>query len=277
VNVKPNPLSLSDAWELVAEGYASESQFLMRDFSLQACESFPLAAEADVIEVAAGPGTLCLELAPRVRHIEAVDFSPHMIGLLEQRARAIGVSNVRAQVADGQALPFEDQRFDAGFSLFGLMFFPDRPRGYAELLRVLKPDGMALVSSWAPLDDSPLMALMFAALRAADETLPPPRRDPLSLENPEVLASEMRSAGFADVEVKPCTRAITTGDACAVWESMARSAPLLALLRRRVGEAEWQRRSQIGIEHVARALDGKTVELSTTAWFGTGRKPATPR
>jgi len=45
------------------------------------------------------------------------------------------VTGVTAQVADGQALPFADGEFEAAFSMFGLMFFPDRAKGFAELRR----------------------------------------------------------------------------------------------------------------------------------------------
>ena len=34
--------------------------------------------------------------------------------------------------------------------MFGLMFFPDRAKGFAELFRVLRPGATAVVSSWAP-------------------------------------------------------------------------------------------------------------------------------
>jgi hypothetical protein len=43
-----------------------------------------------------------------------------------------------------QDLPFENNRFEAAFSMFGLMFLPDRVKG---LNRVLKPGKMAAVSS----------------------------------------------------------------------------------------------------------------------------------
>lgn len=83
-------------------------------------------------------------------HVDAVDFSSAMLDTL--RARADGLDHVHLHEADGQALPFPDGIYDAGFSMFGLMFFPDRARGWAGLRRVLRPGGRAVVASWHPLD-----------------------------------------------------------------------------------------------------------------------------
>lgn len=52
-------------------------------------------------------------------------------------------------MADGQALPFDDNIFDGAFSLAGLIFFPDRAAGFRELRRVLRPGRRAVVSSIA--------------------------------------------------------------------------------------------------------------------------------
>jgi SAM-dependent methyltransferase len=246
---------------------------LMRGFSLRAVELLQPFASARVIDVAAGPGTFSLEVAASVAEVDALDFSARMLEELNQQARARGIGNVRTHLGDGQALPFGDQAYDLGASLFGLMFFPERPRGYAELLRVLRPAGRALVSSWAPIEDSRLMSLMFAAIRVVEPSWPAPRRDPLGLENPEVLAAEMRSAGFVDVRIEPHTESLTPPDASALWAGMVRSSAPLVLLRRRLGEAEWQKRAPLALKSLESGLEGGPHALSTTAWLALGTKP----
>jgi hypothetical protein len=153
------------------------------------------------------------------------------------------------------------------------MFFPDRPKGYAELQRVLRPRGRAVVSSWAPIEDSPLMSLMFAAIRAIEPSWPAPRRDPAGLENPEVLASEMRAGGFVDVRIEPHSESLTPPDADTLWAGMVRSSAPLVLLRRRLGEDEWTRREPDALRSLARGLESGPRELSTTAWLACGTKP----
>ncbi len=39
------------------------------------------------------------------------------------------------------SLPFEDESFDIVLCQFGVMFFPDQIKGFAEILRVLRPGG----------------------------------------------------------------------------------------------------------------------------------------
>jgi hypothetical protein len=58
-----------------------------------------------------------------------------------------------------------------------------------------------------------------------------------------------------------------------MWERMTRSAAPLVLLRRRLGEVEWESRSHIGIEYLASQLSAAPAELATTAWLATGKKP----
>jgi len=270
---KLSPMSTPEPWQLVAEGYAAEASLVMARFSRRAAELLSPPPSARVLDVAAGPGTLAIHLAPAVRELVALDFSERMVAELQRAAGAAGLDNLRAIVADGQHLPFEAGEFDAGFSIFGLMFFPDRARGFAELARVLKPGAGAVVSAWAPVADSSLMRAMFGALAAADPTFVMPARDAAGLENPDVLAAEMRGGGFERVRIEPLTVTIRPRDAEDLWQRMARSSAPLVLLRNRLGEAEWRRREPIVRDFLELAL-AREPELSTTAWLAVGYKPA---
>ncbi len=45
-------------------------------------------------------------------------------------------------------LPFPDGAFDAVVCQFGVMFFPDKARAFAEARRVLKPGGVFVFNVW---------------------------------------------------------------------------------------------------------------------------------
>jgi ubiquinone/menaquinone biosynthesis C-methylase UbiE len=257
---------------LVAEGYADEADRVMAPFSLRALELAQLAPSARVLDVAAGPGTLSLPAAARVAHVTAVDFSEAMNASLRAHAERLGVRNLHVLQADGQALPFEPASFDAAFSMFGWMFFPDRPKGLSELRRVLRPGARLVVSSWAPVQRSPLMAAMFGALHAADPALPAaPVYDPDGLENPERLAAELRVAGFEDVVVHEHTLSVAYPDTAYLWHGMARSSAPLVAMRKRVGEATWSARSELAQQFLAEQLGPGAGSLSTTAWLALSR------
>src|SRR6186713_2555616 len=109
----PSPMSTPEPWQLVAEGYAAEASLVMAPFSARAIELLAPGPNARVLDVAAGPGTLAIRLAPAVRELVALDFSERMVGELERAASAAGLVNLRGIIGDGQHLPFGDAEFDA--------------------------------------------------------------------------------------------------------------------------------------------------------------------
>jgi len=96
--------------------------------------------------------------------VSAVDFSPAMTERLRARSAAERWQGVTAVVGDGMALPFGNNLFDAAFSMFGLVFFPDRARGFLEMKRVLKPGCPAVISSWVPISQVPIFASTMSIL-----------------------------------------------------------------------------------------------------------------
>lgn len=269
-----NPLSVAEPWDLVAEGYAAEATQITAPFGLRAFELAELGASARVLDVAAGPGTLALAIARRVASVTAVDFAPAMVERLRAQAEAQGLTNLRAMVADGQALPLPDAAFDGAFSIFGWMFFPDRARGLAELQRVLVPGGRLVVATWAPVSRSPLMSAMFGALAVVDPGISAPVYSPQSLENPEWLAGELRAAGFADVNVHEHTVSLSFNTAAELWTRMVRSSAPIGLMRKRLGEAAWAERSVLAQAYLTRELGDKPRALTTSGWLGIARRSA---
>src|SRR5262249_36924026 len=150
-----SPLASPEPWDLVRDGYVAELWEQFSRFAASAIELTGLPEGSDVIDVATGPGTLAVQAARRARRVVGVEFAPRMLEELERRAREAGLTNVEAVRADGQALPFPDGSFDRAYSMFGLIFFPDRARGFRELLRVLRPGGKIAVSSWRPFEHVP--------------------------------------------------------------------------------------------------------------------------
>lgn len=267
-----SPLAAAGPWDDVADGYDDVTTEVMRPFAARALEIADLASDAVVVDVAAGPGTLTVPVAGRVARVRAIDFSPLMIERLLAHVAAAGLTNVEAVVGDGQELPYEDSVFDAAFSMFGLMFFPDRPRGFAELARVLRPGGVAVVSSWAPGDESSLMSLMFEAFQAGIPGFPALGRNTFSLENPEVFDAELKAAGFELVSVVPHTAEFVYDSAEQLWDKMTRGNAPLQLMRGGTDAGTWKAQEQSMIEYLAARYTPGTP-LATTAWLGSGRVP----
>jgi ubiquinone/menaquinone biosynthesis C-methylase UbiE len=266
-----NPLSAPEPWNAVAADYLDVNLPLLGMFSDVVMEHVQAAPGMRVIDVATGPGTLACRIAPAVERVDAIDFSPEMLGHCLARVAELGLANVYVQHGDAQALPFPNATFDLGFCMFGIMFFPDRPRAFRELFRVLRPGGRALLTSWAPIERSSYMQTRVNALRAADPNAPEIARNVLTLDDPDIFAKEMRDAGFADVYVEPVVRQRAFADADELFRSLTRGNAPFELLRRTLGESVWQERMR-GIRRYLETLGPFPIRLELTAWLGQGRR-----
>ena len=96
-----------------------------------------------VLEVCCGTGDLAFAMARSGEQIQvdAVDFSPEMIRLAEERKHRDGYRRVIFHRENAKSLPFEDETYDLAVCAFGLLQTDDPIRVLAELKRVLKPGG----------------------------------------------------------------------------------------------------------------------------------------
>ncbi len=261
-------------WDLVSSAYAEELVPVFEDYARDALRLARTPAGAPLVDVACGPGTLGL-LASQAGHpVEAIDFSPQMIEKLEARKRRLGVKTLNAKVGDGQKLPYADASFGAAFSMFGLMFFPDRAQGYRELRRVLKPGARAVVSSWQRLESNPLLSSMFGALReemgkALGPAAPKPGSQEMPLVEEEQCRSEM-AAAFSEVEVHAISHSQTATSAEDIWFSIERTMAPLVLMRKNVGEARWAPLSKAARDAVVAAVGNGPPVMTLPAWLTVG-------
>lgn len=171
---------------------------LFEPYAAHVAERVAAHRPARVLEIAAGTGAVTRQLAerlPAATGLVATDLNP---GMLEQ-ARASGIRRpVHWQQADAAALPFDDGAFDAVVIQFGAMFFPDKPRAFAESRRVLGQGGTLFCSVWDRLGTNQLAEVVdeeMAALFPAD----PPHflaRTPHGYFDPEAIARDLAAGGF---------------------------------------------------------------------------------
>lgn len=159
-------------------------------------ESVATADAVDILETAAGTGALTRELARLGGHnIVSTDLNEPMV--TAAAARLVS-ERVHWQVADAQSLPFPDRSFDVVACQFGAMFLPDKVRGYAEALRVLRPNGMFAFNVWDRIEHNAVPLVITGALCAAapDEPLEFFRRTPYGYFDIDRIRGELETAGF---------------------------------------------------------------------------------
>jgi ubiquinone/menaquinone biosynthesis C-methylase UbiE len=272
MNQKPNPLSASEPWNLVAAGYAATTMQVFTQYAEEAIAACGLKRGAVVLDVACGPGTLALMVARAASRVHGIDFSEPMLAIFRQLAARAGHDNITIRHGDAQTLPYPDEMFDAAFSMFGLMFFPDRSKGFAEIHRTLKPGGTIAVTSWAPVDRSPAMQTMFGALRAIKPDLPEPQRSVSTLENPEVFRQELHDAGFSEVEIRSVTKPFPVASIPEFWESMVKGSAPIQMLKKSMGENAWREKEILALDYLEARLPSTPAALTSDAWLGLGIK-----
>jgi SAM-dependent methyltransferase len=262
-----SPLATPEPWNLVAPAYAAESLRHFDVFARAAIELAALPPSPRVADVAAGPGTVSLQVARAGGRVSAIDLSEAMLVELRARAKAAGVeAAIDVHHGDAQKLPFESGAYDAAFSMFGLMFFPDRHAGLLEMRRVLKPGGRGLVSSWVPFE-GPFGALM----KVASEMIPglPLGGGKQAMSTADEVAAEMTAAGFRDVRVEVVQYAMTTPSFDAFWDLMERTNAPLVLLRHRLGE-RWTAMAPKIRERVRATFGDGELTIGRGAFVGLG-------
>ncbi|MEQ1741575.1 MAG: methyltransferase domain-containing protein [Candidatus Nitrotoga sp.] len=270
---KQNPLSTIAPWDMVADGYAETTMRMLAHYAEEAIAACKLKRGASILDVACGPGTLALMVAREAGVVHGIDFSVAMLDIFRQHVERAGHQNIIIRHGDAQALPYPDETFDAAFSMFGLMFFPDRGKGFAEIYRTLKPGGTIAVTSWAPLDQSPAMQMMFGALRAINPDLPEPQCSVATLENPDVFKQELLDAGFREVKIQCVTKAAFPVESIPVfWGDMVKGSAPIQMLKKSMGEIAWLEHEVRAIKYLEENLPSLPTTLSSDAWLGLGLK-----
>ncbi len=258
-------------WNLAADGYAD---VLMPWFSSYAADALAwsgISAPAAVLDVASGPGTLSLLAAERGLRVTAIDLAERMVVSLHQGAESRGVDGVAAVRADGEWLPFADGTFEAGFSMFGIIFFPSPPRGLREMLRVLRPGGLTVIATWQPLAATPLLVELIEAIQAEDESFSF-LEDELSL--PGELENAMTETGFTGVTTREVTHSLECDSLAQTLDRLAESTLPFIVLRQRLSAEDWNRVWTRAQGRLARRFGEGPQSLHYPAWLAAGWKPS---
>ncbi|WP_240700187.1 class I SAM-dependent methyltransferase [Sphingomonas gei] len=192
-----------DRWNEMAKHYEETAHPFTAPFAEAALARIEVTPQTRLLDVATGTGALALAAAWAGAQVLATDFSAGMVA----RVTAHGLPNLEGRTMDGQALDLPDASFDAVFSIFGVMMFPDWRKGLSEMARVTRPGGHGVVATWQS-EGAATHLLLSQVVR----TLFPDRdwRSGLPegltyLGNPERLAAEMVAAGYAGPNIETMT------------------------------------------------------------------------
>jgi SAM-dependent methyltransferase len=106
-------------------------------------DQFDLAPDARILELGCGPGTLWQKNLERIPHDWKITLSDFSAGMVQEIQCHLPADDQRFsfQVVDAQAIPFDDNTFDAILANHMLYHVPDLSQAFSEICRVLRPQG----------------------------------------------------------------------------------------------------------------------------------------
>lgn len=177
-----------------------------------------LTSGASVLDIGCGSGATTVEAARRVGgagSVTGADISAPLLAVARARIgnEAPGAAPFTFVEADVEQADLG--RFDAALSRFGVMFFPDSPRAFANIRRMLRPGGQLTFLCWRALSENLWVQVpREAVMPLLPEVPPPPAPDtpgPFRFADADALASLLRGAGFGSVTCTSLDRDVVLG------------------------------------------------------------------
>ncbi|MFI6012790.1 class I SAM-dependent methyltransferase [Streptomyces sp. NPDC051243] len=194
-----------------AQGWVAAQALLDRvlePFEEPLLDAVPAGRGGQVLDVGCGTGGTTVAVARRLGpggHCVGVDISEPMISAARARAEreSAPASFIRADAADH---PFERAAFDAVISRFGVMFFSDSVRAFANLRRAARDEAGLRFIVWRGPAENPFMT---TAERAAAPLLPnlPARRPDgpgqFAFADPDLIHRILAASGWTGIDIRP--------------------------------------------------------------------------
>ena len=102
----------------------------------------------NILDIATGTGDLAIKFSKKTAasKIVGLDISEGMLEVARKKVKGTDVeNNVEFVKGDSEALPFNDNSFDAITVSFGIRNFETLDKGLSEIYRVLKPKGLFII------------------------------------------------------------------------------------------------------------------------------------
>jgi ubiquinone/menaquinone biosynthesis C-methylase UbiE len=165
-----------------------------------------------VIDVGCGSGAVSIAVAGKVGRggrVLGIDVSSPMLA----RAREVAPQGLPVEfvLADATVHPFEPAGFDLLISRFGVMFFAEPGRSFANLRKALKASGRLAFACWREPRENPFFMAPLQAVYKHAPKLPqlgPEDPGPFSFASEQRVRRILNEAGFSEIKMEPCNLAL---------------------------------------------------------------------
>ena len=221
------------AWDRIAPGYDRTNTPTQLWLGSEGLRRAALLKGMRFLDVAAGSGALSIPAARVGAHVLAIDQSAVMLELLSVRAQRERL-DIETRVMDGHALALADNCFDIVGSQFGVMLFPDMPKGIREMVRVTRPGGRVLLHAYGDPHRIDFLGFLIDAVQSVrpDFDGPPADSPPLEfqLADPDRLRREFANAGLTNIRIETIIETTEFQNGTALWDWLKHSNPIVDVL-----------------------------------------------
>lgn len=189
--------AITSVFNLVATKYDNPSLRFFPSCAAKLVDYAKIKPKQKVLDIATGTGMVAMAAAHCVRdseRVQAIDLSENMIKQAQGNLKDAGLDNVDFHVMDAENLDFENDYFDVITCSYGLFFMPNMSAALKSWLRVLKPGGKLIFTSFAPSAFQPLTEIFMQNL--ADYNIVPPTPRWLQLAEEDLCKQILLDNGF---------------------------------------------------------------------------------
>jgi SAM-dependent methyltransferase len=175
-----------------------------------------------ILDVGCGSGETTLLAAEIGHELTGLDVSTSLLDLAKARAKKAGLG-VDFFLGDASRL-FIDPPFDLIMSRFGVMFFDDPPKAFANLAKMTKVGGRIVFVCWRAPAQNQWVTLPMSALDGLVEASGAKQVDgpgPFAFANPDKVRALLSGAGFTNIKITPFDSEMTMGGTKGIQDAAA--------------------------------------------------------
>lgn len=234
-----------------------------------------------ILDIGCGCGTTTLKLADLVAPdggITALDVSTLMLSIARERTKSAAVP-VKIINDDAETHQLVPETFDVMFSQFGLMFFRNPRKAFANFHAALKPGGRIAFVCWRDPERNPWLVTPFEAVHHFKPEMevpnPDARASPFSFASKKKVEALLRDTGFVDVQLESFETKAMMGEGSLeeCIDYVTKFASSVAAVIRDRSDVEGLEVIDTLQNALAPYHNGNSIELAASAWIVSAKRP----